>query len=238
MSRSADLTHRPRRRIARCALGLLLAVSAIGASAGAAVAWTPTSPVQFIQLSSSSDRFLNYDGDKSFGFGNRDWPVTMIFYQDASIGKVEGFYRGRGFSNHGGKKYEYYELHSNYAKVRYDRDKGVKTPCVDGLDRHIRTYGSSQDRFYDLHYGYYVVGTTHFDNGDGGGACGVPYAQKYFGYSERVEHDLAVIANGSHVVTEDAVDLKNYEALHSESSTRDHLHWWESDGRATLVQFP
>jgi hypothetical protein len=236
------LTRAGRRTLLSTA-GLALVAAATGLlwSPGGVKGYTPSSEVDFIQLSANGDRFLNYDGQKSFQFNNRDWPITMIFYTNATISKVEDYYRSRGFSGHGGHMYEYYAPHTNYNKVRKDSDKGVKTPCVDGLDRHIRVYGATQDRFYDPRYGYYVVASTHFDNGDGdSGACHVDhFTDKYFGYSETVAHDLAVIAQGKWTVNENAVNLKNVESpARSESSPKDHLHWWESDGKATLVSVP
>jgi hypothetical protein len=207
-----------------------LAALAVLLPAEIAAAATPSQAIRFIRLSSGGDYFLNYDGDKNLSVFDRDWGVSMIFYEDASVNRVKGFYdEDRGYNRRGGRKWEPYRYNS---RVRMDGDKGKKNDCNSGhTNNHFRVYGGYNDRLYDPRWGYYVVATTHVDHGDGGGACEA--SDDYFGFSENVEHDLAVIANNAFTVTEDYKNLRNAESLRLEDD-----HWWQSDGRATIVLMP
>lgn len=219
-------------RTAIAAATMIVAIALAGG--GVAAAATPSKAIRFVHLSRNGDYFLNYDGyGKNLSVFGRDWPVTMIFYNDASVNRVKSFYDDeRGYNRRGGKEFEPYKYTS---RVRFDGDKGKKTAC-DSFheDNHFRVYGGSHDRFYDPRWGYYVVATTHIDHGDGGGACAD--SDTYAGFSEQVEHDLAVIANTGFTVFEDYTrpkKLQNAEELRLEGD-----HWWQSDGRATIVLMP
>jgi hypothetical protein len=215
-------------RLALAALAAALAAIALGAQVAAAA--TPSQAIRFIRLSGGGDYFLNYDGKKNLSVFDRDWGVSMIFYSDASVNRVKGFYdEERGYNGRGSREWEPYRYSS---RIRMDGDKGKKTDCNSAhTDNHFRVYGGYNDRFYDPRYGYYVVATTHLDHGDGGGTCAA--SETYFGYSENVEHDLAVIANPALTVHEDYKNLRNAEPLRLEGD-----HWWQSDGKATLVLMP
>lgn len=223
----------PRRTIA----ALLVVLAALLFGASIADAYTPT-PRQYAwkRLSPGGDYFLNYDGGQTVDREERDWPVGMIFYGDASVDRVKTFYGTRGFTREGGYMYMGYrdgDLRGPALRAwqRFDRDKGKKTECVNGYDDHFRVYGpSNTDRFNDPRYGYFVVATAHIDHGDGGGACaGTPW----FGESEQVERRLAAIAASTYRVNLNAKPLNNFERRRVEGD-----HHWSNGGRATTVRMP
>jgi hypothetical protein len=211
------------------ALGLAALLIAL-CVAQPALSATPSQALRYIRLSSGGDYFMNYDGEKNLKFADRDWPVSMIFWNDASVNRMKSYFDDeRGFNGRGSRKWEPYRYTS---RVRLDGDKGKKNECdSNASNEHFRVYGGGNDRFYDPRYGYYVVATVHRDHGDGDDECEA--AETWFGFSETVEHELAEIANNSFTVHEDYKNLRNREEFRLEGD-----HYWDNDGRATLVLMP
>jgi hypothetical protein len=217
--------------VSRLVAALAAAAAFVLASSSVVLAFTPSQPLRFVRLSTDGDYFLNYDGEKNLDRNGRDWGVSMIFYSDASVNRVKSYFDDeRGFNRTGGRKWEPYRYTS---RTRLDGDKGKKNNCnTSHNDRHFRVYGGYNDRLYDPRFGYYVVATLHIDHGDGTDSnCAA--SDTWFGYSEDVEHELAVIANDAFTVHEDYKDLRNAESLRLEGD-----HWWQSDGHATIVSMP
>lgn len=223
----------PRRVLA----GSIAVLASLLATAAPAAAHTPT-PGQYgwKRLTAGGDYFLNYDGARTLSRHARDWPVGLIFYDDASVNRVKTFYGNRGFTREGGYMYMGYVDGDLRGPARsawqfFDRDKGKKTVCTRGLNDHFRVYGpSGTDRFNDPRYGYFVVASAHIDHGDGDGACA---GERWFGLSESVENRLADIADVSYSVYRDAKPLNNYERYRPEGN-----HFWSNGGRATTIRMP
>lgn len=228
---------------------LMVSAAALIGSASSAMAAANASPshrVQYERLSAGGSQFFNYDGDRvrqpNNGVAgqpyatNRDWPVTMIFADNASINKIKNRLDLLGYPRAGGAQYEGYKVSSNGFR-HFDSDKGKKDSCNSSADdSHIRLYGNSEtDRFYDPRYGYFVVGTTHRDHGDGCGGAGVT---PYFGYSEMIEEHFAdVFDNAGLSVWNDYVPLDNREfPQRYDVHAPDHV--WSNDGNATVVRIP
>src|SRR4051812_6793105 len=152
----------PRRRHLLAAAAV--AAVALAATTQLATAANPSQAIRFVRLSSGGDYFLNYDGGKNLRPSTRDWPVSLIFYTDASVNRVKSFYDDeRGYNRRGGRLWEPYRYST---KIRFDGDKGKKTDCNENAsDNHFRVYGGYNDRFYDPGWGYYVVATAHVDHG-------------------------------------------------------------------------
>ena len=120
-----------------------------------------------------------------------------------------------------------------------DTDRGKKvSPCppTNQWYQHYRVYApNSTDRMYDPVWGYYIIGTEHYDINDG---CASPAA----GYSETAEGWLAQWSRnvwGAGNVLEDFGYFSNEEPfLRSETSDgRPHI-WDVSDGKGTMVYVP
>lgn len=194
-------------------------------------------------LSNGGDYFATYDrGDPT-----TDWPVTMIFWDDASTGRVNTFYDRRGYGRQGGSvSLDYIASYGIPGTVRgTDRDKGKKDDCVKHRDSHYRVYGrKSTGWFADRVYGHFVVATTHYDYGDGGvisglrGDGGCRADRKWFGFSEAVEKELAKVAATvpSWKVSLDKVDAKN--KYNGQRERDDGIHYYQSNGRASIVRMP
>lgn len=224
------------------AVGLLaIAVALAWAPGAGAVAPPHDSNLSYQRLSVGGDYFLNYDGARDGRSATRDWPVTMIFWDDASVNRVKSFYDDqRGYNRRGGYMYEGYRRRVNgvYIRPRFDGDKGKKTACDSAAqDNHFRVYGDYTDRFSDPRYGDFVVATTHIDRGEGTEPSDPCYGMKYFGFSEDVEDDMADLAKSSYTVREDHKKLYNKESLYLDTSGVDK-HYWFNNGYATIVKMP
>lgn len=216
---------------------LAFALSLLVLVAEPAFATTTSQEVQYRSLVSGSNAFLNYDGGaNTMSRSSRDWPIGLIFYNNAEIDRVKAFFQTAGFRRAGGIKYEGYKQ-AGRGRRRFDSDRGRKTECDEhSIDYHYRVYGpGSSDRFYEPGpWGYYVVASAHIDRFDG---CGDERQAAYFGYSERVEGFIADVARlGGWGVQEDRVNLGNYERLRHDRE--DRAHRWENDGRATTIRVP
>lgn len=182
------------------------------------------------------DWFLNYDGEANYQRSTRDWPIDLVFYNDADVDTVKRAFAQFGYTRTGNPEHEAYNVYSRrQGPYRFDDDQGRKTECDSrGHDEHYRIYGPKADRFYSpaARWGYFVVASTHYDIGDG---CP---GDRRFGYSERVEGVVANFAeNGLHwLVHEDYMGFGNKEPFHADTNSRSHV--WESDGRATFIKVP
>jgi hypothetical protein len=201
---------------------------AVAPSTGDLARRSPT----FYRLSDTGPAFLNYDGDASFDGAQRDWPVSLVFVGNATIGKVKSALRGLGLTRRGNVHYLGYRVGS--ASARFDGDRGLKTVCdANGTDVHVRLYAPTPaDRFRDPEFGSFVVATTHLDRADG---CSVP--PQLFGFSEDAERRVGeLVARRGWRVQPDLLALGNAEPLRRD--VLDPTHIWWSDGRATLVTVP
>lgn len=230
-----------------CLLLAACAYAAVG-EAFAAGPYTSATEPRLVKLSPDGDYFLNYDGDeRNDEQVGRDWPITMIFYNEATVNKVTTFFERYGYDRGGSVKFEPFRP-AGSSRLRSDSDRGRKDPCVNGTDNHYRVYGRNglftSGRFSDPRFGDFVVASTHTDFGDGGGPCDA--ANPRFGYSELVEDRLADAADAQLSVNRDYKRLANSEGSVNPSGGRPIPrvdgtppdHYWQSDGRATLVLMP
>lgn len=159
---------------------------------------------------------------------NLDFPVTMIFKNNAEIDKVKNRYKANGWDNLGSSKYG--RARDGSAGF-WDSDRGVKTWGLTTC--HMRVYADSDDRMYCPSWGYYIFGTTHYDHGEVVG-------DKWFGKSEDAETEARQEARtiwGTDNVVANNGDFKNYEAYRVQTSGgEDHI--WQSSGRRSTVTVP
>ncbi len=217
-----------RRSPHRFGISLALALLVLLATAAVAQAWTAAN---LQPVSSAEDKFYNYDFTaKSVSSTGVDWPVTLIFYGNASVSKVKGAFQSRGWSNpFVSTMYGYANDGSGFA---WASDGGVKTFATKSA--HMRLYAPG-GRLYNSTWGYYVVATTHYDNAE----LSKPPTQ-WFGMSEDAATaavQTAVKAWGSSSVTLNSVALGNAQSGEATGPTGER-HIWQCDGMATMIRVP
>lgn len=200
---------------------LVAAVSVMLLAGCVGFGWRPLGP---------GDHSNNYDTEVRYGKeGRKDWPVTLIFYGNATVAKV----RNSLWSlNLGGTC----DCHSTYMRVDdgygalWDSEQGNKYHQESGTcffgrwhtSYHIRFFADQGDKFTAPSYwGNYVIATAHRDIREGcdGGS---------FGYPEQAENFYAYrYATAGFTVYQDYWNMNN-----PESGTR------YNSGSATLIQLP
>ena len=212
----------------RIGVFLVLAVLLLLATAGIAGAWTAANlqPVSFAE-----DQFYNHDFTaKTVSATGVDWPVTIIFYGNASVSKIKSAYRGRGWGNpFVNTMYGYENDGSGFV---FAADGGVKTFAT--KSPHMRLYAPG-GRMYNSTWGYYVIATTHFDNAE----LSSPPTQ-WFGMSEDAATaavQTAIKVWGSQSVTLNSVPVGN-SRYGEDIGANGERHIWQCDGVATLIRVP
>lgn len=174
-------------------------------------------------LGRDEDRFYNYDFDSQdlpVSGNNVDWAVDMLFYHNAEVDKVKDIYWGAAtfaVSKH-------FRLDDDAGMV-WDSDKGTKSIGI--RMAHMRVYADADDRMHNESWGYYVLGTSHYDKWEG-----TLWAQH--GWSEDAEAELVQIARDKgYTVFEDWSNFFNAEPDRWEDN-----HFWQNDGYASAVYVP
>ncbi len=178
----------------------------------------------------AGDAWYNYDFNGEVASStNVDWPTMMIFYGNAEVDKVKNAYSPWYPKRMGDVKNA---AMNDVGTWFYDSDRGIKkTDCPPtGWFEHMRVYApGGSDRMYNTNYGYWIMGTTHFDYNDG---C----SGAIHGYSETAESWFAQNARniwGSGRVFEDWGWMFNGEPRRPEGN-----HIWESNGYSSYVNVP
>jgi hypothetical protein len=171
-----------------------------------------------------------------------DWPVTAIWTGNANIDKVKLFLLGAtGWGSSGSPMAA--SLDTAIGGWAWDTDKGVKEdPCsFHHKTPHTRLYAPPDTDFmYSAQYGYYIIGTSHYDWGE----C-VGFWSKYLGwhyggagYSEASEKAIDTGVNnavdGGWAVyparaLPDNIPLQNAEHFHHGD------HFADFDGEASQI---
>lgn len=215
-------------RLSRGGIFLALVVVVLLATTGAAYAWTAAN---LQPVGSAEDAFYNYDfTGKTVSVDGVDWPVTIIFYGNASVSKIKSAFRTRGWSNP--FVTTMYGYANDGAGFLFAGDGGVKTFAT--KSPHMRLYAPG-GRMSNSALGYYVVATTHYDNAE----LSRPPTQ-WFGMSEDAATaavQTAVKAWGTGCVTLNAFALGNAQSGEVKSATGER-HIWQCDGMATLIKVP
>ena len=179
------------------------------------------------------DHIINYDFDgTSYSDANKDWPVTVIFTNNAEIDSIKDdlnqWYHSTGKTQYG---YLRDDIDDGYI---WDADRG-RNQFACPYSTHYRIYAPPSDRMYNTTHGYYVFATTHEDRyhydhcGDG---------DEKFGWSETASNgvrNVSILAYGSSNVTSNAIWMGNANNGHWSDNNR---RWWRSDGYAHKVQVP
>lgn len=150
------------------------------------------------------DWVQNWDRHSASQTAALDWPVNLIFIGPGAhkVNTISTMLKVNGMTCDGSGKYLYLnDAHdADGLGPHYDADKGQKTP-KDGFlpcliscaytGRHVRIYADmSDDRMWNSYWGFYAVGTTHWDFREG---CD----DESFGNSEEVEEYVAALLDSS-----------------------------------------
>jgi hypothetical protein len=212
----------------RIGIFVVLAVLLLLATAGIAGAWTAAN---LQPVASGEDQFYNYDfTSKTVSTTGVDWPVTIIFYGNATVSKVKSAFQSRGWSNpFVNTMYGYANDGSGFA---WASDGGVKTFA--SKSPHMRLYAPG-GKLSNSTWGTYVIATTHYDNAE---LAGPP--TQWFGMSEDAATaavQTAIKAWGAASVTLNSVPLGNAQYGEAKGANGER-HIWQCDGMATLIRVP
>jgi|Deesub1362B_J571_1020462.scaffolds.fasta_scaffold02069_4 hypothetical protein len=201
---------------------LLIFLVLISLASASVYGWTTSNLQIYYQ---NSDRFYNYDfTSPSVSSDNVDFTVNLVFWNNAEVDKVKILFYGYDVAN------SMYMILKDEPLWVWDSDRG-SAGCVTGNKRkHMRLYADSDDRMYDIDWGYYVIATSHYDY-----PC---VFHEWSGYSEQAEEEIAQDArdNGvSDMVEEDKKYMYNYEPARNETSGGE-THVWYNNGWATFIK--
>jgi hypothetical protein len=213
----------------RVLLALAFAI-VIGAPVAAYAATARSGNLTIMQI--REDRFRNYDFlSRSVAANNVDWAMSLLFWNNATINRVKNSGIGPLYDQTGGTMYGRMRETSAGPYV-WDADGGRKTTKCPGLPtqpssaRHYRIYADGDDRLYNLDWGYWVFGSTHWDINEcriSGGAS--------FGYSEDAE-GLLVSAWNSRTAWPATNDWASWHNNEPFRVAGDHV--WDNNGLASL----
>lgn len=211
---------------------VLLALLVTLAVPAAAAAWTTDN---ITLLSQNEDNFLNYDCEsRSATSNNVDWPVTFVFWGNATVAKVDQALSSRlpiwGID-------EYMYLRDARKRFQWVSNTGVKSfSFTEAL--HLRLYGAGGVCLTNKTWGRYVLGTCHLDINE-------LTTNPTSGYSEDAATRIAAMCAavfGAGNVQLNAYPMGNAEPDRAETHPNGdggvNTHYWQSDGYATLVYVP
>ncbi len=194
------------------------------------VAWTPSN-LTIREL--GGDQFWNYDFEQE-NWDEVDWPINMVFWNDAATEKVKDILWGAtGDRDMNGRLNDGPENNWNWV---WNADEGTREASSGDPGAHLRVYAADDFANYNDWLGYYVLGTTHFDNWYRG-----YWAPFWFGFSEYSEDDISeILRNKGYSVLEDYFWLDNYEPSDIDSRWDWEegvwvFHVWQNNGYASFV---
>jgi len=174
----------------------------------------------FTICSICEDAWYNYDGESSsYDADNVDWPINMLFYNNANVGKVMDIYWGGAWP--ASNMYLYCDDGGGWV---VDSETGSKSGDILTPTRyHMRIYADDGYRMYNTSYGYYCIASIHKDVNEG-----LPYAE--YGWSEDMEDYVCDYAdNEGYTVYED------YSSYGNQIYEWQGNHYYQSNGYASAV---
>ena len=221
----------------RLALAILAAcLGAFALSSPAAWAWTPSA---LSSVSQREDRFFAYDFESASAVGtNCDWPVTIVFWGNASVDDVKTWLSSKlPFAGNA----MYARVCERFVKrhpYRWVSDRGAKSNPLATEALHMRLYADGDGSLTNSVWGNYVIATTHYDRNE-------LTANPSYGWSEDAAAAIEVFcvaAFGADAVVADVLPLWNAEPQRTEQRARagggTESHIWQCDGLATMVEMP
>jgi hypothetical protein len=204
-----------------------VAAVALTATATAAGSTAPN----FAVVSYDGDTLANYDtNSKVLDSKNVDWPVSLIFWGNATVAKV---YNKIGWPWPGSN--EYMRLNDGDGAV-WVSSAGRKTGICG--ETHFRLYADSDGSLSSPVLGKYVIATAHLDKDE----CG--RSPKY-GWNETAEANVAARAIavwGGAAVKKNARTMPDGTAtsglLHNAINQQQGNHYFVNNGHPTLIKVP
>lgn len=125
--------------------------------------------IDVISSLDEGEKFWNFDQVGGTTTSEREHAVSMLFYQNAEVDKVKAIYWGSTAIHF--KRYDRLNDDTFTNGWEYDQDRGTREREFLPEGRHMRVYAPyPEDYFYDVHLGYFVIGTVHYDY-DGKACC-------------------------------------------------------------------
>jgi hypothetical protein len=197
--------------------------------AGVAAQGASTKHLRAIAIRDNS--FWNYDfARKAVSATGVDWPVDLVFRNNADIDKVKAGLDGY-MHFHGSPMYARLKDHDGAAT--WAVDGGKKTllcPVFGQTAYHTRLYADGDERLYNTAWGYYVLGTAHQDHNE----CS--RIGRWSGRSEAAEKFVGGISReiwGNQAPSFDRIQMGNQEPYRREGT-----HVWQNNGLATAISVP
>ncbi len=198
-----------------------------------------------------ADDLWNWDfrSDNNRSWNNVDWPIHMIFWNNATVNRVKGTDGTHRIDNDvfrttGGPKWARFNDDGFW---EYDADSGRKRfNCKAFADanrwtEHYRVYAdNTHDRNWTAAFGYYVIVSTHFDYDDPE-IWGTQCNNAQYGWDELAEENITYYysswAGGPQwSARADSVHLHNNAS--GDYYHNGNLHRRDSDGNATKIRVP
>ena len=188
----------------------------------------------------SSDYVYNYDFfSEDFSEDNLDWPVTIIFANNAEIDRVKNDLRPHGFNETGSSKKGRVSDSSTSGFV-WDSDRGLHQDACP-VQAHYRVYAPADDRLgYNTTLGYFIIATTHQDRYHHNWC---PPGTEAFGWSETASNTVrtaAIQAYGSSNVDSNSINMRNRIPAHWSGTDDDEEddRYWQNSGYAHRINVP
>jgi len=119
--------------------------------------------IDVISTFDEGEKFWNFDQVSGTTTSEREHAVSMLFYQNAEVDKVKFIYWGPTAIHY--TRYDRLNDDNFTNGWEYDQDKGTRENELWFVGRHMRVYAPyPEDYFYDVHLGYFVIGTVHYDH--------------------------------------------------------------------------
>jgi hypothetical protein len=231
--------HRP---LAIGVAALCLAALAFAAVAQRAAAVTANQDAYHV-LYKNEDGFRNWDfqcgtpGGNCIRRDNVDWPIGMVYTNDASIGGVKNILSGQFSFGATCADPMYARMQDDSVNgFAWDEDSGVKTACCTfwgGVDQHTRIYSAGtqygHDEMYNTAWGFWVMASAHYDISECAG-------HTQFGYSEDVEHKIYLYWKNTLGLT-GYYDYVHFNFYNSQFGWQKN-HYVENDGYASKLVVP
>lgn len=217
------------REVASAVLGALFGIMGF-VHTGPLDAWTAWSPPQWISLGSAA--VVNYDSiDSTLPLSNVDWPVNLVFYNNAEVDKVKNILKPTFYKSGNTMRTQVHQGPS-CCDWSWDEDSGVKNAYGNcPVNIHMRLYAYPVvDTVYSNTHGYIVYATSHHDVHEHPSWC----TDRWFGDSEWAEHQFGTeFINRGYGVCRDCWGYRNYEPLR-----RIGDHQWDNNGWSTAISIP
>lgn len=233
-----QLDRRANRKDLAIALSLLVVVSLLLPLNTSVAATARAGNLTILQK--GNDRFWNYDFlSERAQRNNVDWPMTVIFIDNATINstksKIEDW--GNDFDGNSTNSMHAKVSNDNDSAWQWDGDRGKKTPACPGTlspgrdwSPHYRVYApttsSGRESMYNVHWGYWNIGSTHRDWYECGG-------NTLFERPEANENYLIAEVDENTLTQSDLHWFNNHEPYREEGN-----HIWTSNGYASTIRIP